>query len=197
MMRRYDAPLLLAAALLLGGCSSGGGPGADELLAGAHRSLDRGDTKNARTWLESARPVVESQRQKKEYRLLEAELDVRTGRAARALGIADKLLAAYPEDPRVHELAGKARMTSGDFTGASVEFTIARAAYRDEADVARAADLIALSSGLEAYAAGRLAVAQDQWDAIRSPQLRASVFDESGEDKPAHEAAGKPVAWLD
>ena len=188
---RFAAPLFLAGLFVAApsGCASSSMPGADELLAGAHRSLELNDTATAHQWLQSAQPRLESARQTKEFELLTAELDLRTGSADLALPAADHLLQRYPDDPRAHELAGKAQLMEGDFEAAGRHFTIARERYRDPDDVQRAADLLALSRGFEAYADGKLAAAQGEWEVIRSRELRASVLDASASSGAAGDRA--------
>ena len=75
----------LIAALLLGGCETPSGPSAGDLLAGAHASLADDDAATARDWLVSAEPTLDTARQRKEYEMLMAEVDLRTGQADLAL----------------------------------------------------------------------------------------------------------------
>jgi hypothetical protein len=96
--------------------------------------------------------------------------------ATQALARTDRLLEAYPHDPRVNELAGKAQLRLGDFTDASRHFDLARQRFDAPDDQDRATDLLALSNGLNAYAHGRLALAQGMWGGIKDRELRDSVM---------------------
>lgn len=169
-----------AVIVLAAGCTAGSNlPTADDLLAGAHDSLAQDDPATARTWLSSARPRLESDRQKKEYELMAAELELRSGNAEPAQAAIEGLLGRYPDDPRVHELAGKTDLRLGDFAGARRHFEVCAAAYGADEDVGRANDLVALAEGFESYARGHLGTARDRWARIREPRLRASVLDAS------------------
>lgn len=63
----------------------------------------------------------------------------------------------------------------GDFAQASRDFTEAMNTYTRESDAARAADLLALARGFEAYGQGRLAAADERWAGIADDQLRSWV----------------------
>ncbi len=182
MKNRFASGLIctLAAAGLVG-CGATGMPTADILLAGAHGSLVDNDTGRAREWLASAEPRLETNRQWKEHQLLTAELDIRTGQAELARPTVTHLLERYPDDPRVHELAGKVRLAVGDFPGAVRQFSTAAGQYRNDEDIARATDLVVLAEGFEAFAGGRMAAARQRWEAIQDRRLRASVFNASDE----------------
>ena len=180
MRIRFAAPGLVCTGLALtvatlSGCGSSGSATADGLLAGAHASLEEDDTASAREWLASAKTVLTTARETKEYDLLAVELEVRSGRAERAMPTIERLLATYPRDPRVHEVAGKAWLMQGDFAQAGRDFGTAMNAYTDEADAARAADLLALARGFEAYGQGRLSAAEERWAGIADDELRAWV----------------------
>ncbi|MHC4415566.1 MAG: tetratricopeptide repeat protein [Planctomycetota bacterium] len=188
MKIRVTAPWLVLSLSLAGpmGCGANSGlPTASDLLAGAHASLEQDDTKTAEQWLASARSSLETDRERKEFELLAAELDIRTGEAELALPAMSRLLESYPDDPRVHELAGKTRFQLGEFAEAGRHFGIAQNRYRDEEDVGRATDLVALARGFEAYARGRMAEAKQRWGHIKDRALRASVFDASVAAAPA------------
>jgi Flp pilus assembly protein TadD len=109
-----------------------------------------------------------------------AEVEIRTGQADIALPVMNQLLAADPSDPRAHEMAGKARLMLGDFSEARQHFSVASTSYSRDADVRRSQDLGALAEGFEAYAQGRVALAEDVWASIADPHLRAEVMGASG-----------------
>ncbi len=181
MRIRFAAPGLVCTGLALtvatlSGCGSSGSATADGLLAGAHASLEEDDTASAREWLASAKTVLTTARQSKEYDLLAVEIEVRSGRSERAMPTIERMLATYPRDPRVHEVAGKAWLLLGDFAQAGRDFGTAMDAYTDEADAARAADLLALARGFEAYARGRVGDAEERWTGIADDRLRAGVL---------------------
>lgn len=174
MRLRLIAPWLIGA-MLLGGCGAATLPATGDMLAGAHASLADNDALTARQWLASAEPTLVDDRQRMEYQLLMAEVDIRTGQADVALPAMNQLLAVNPNDPRAHEMAGKARLMLGEFADARQHFNAALAAYRHEADMSRAADLLALTEGLDAYARGRFAQAEQSWAGIGDERLRAGV----------------------
>ncbi len=185
---------LVGLGLVLAAAAGCGNRGTDELLAGAHASLVQGDLPGARNLLEGAEGGLESDRQHKEFELLSAEVDVRAGNPELARPVIDGLLDAYPDDPRVHEMAGKVALAEGEFGEAGVQFGIAAGRYKDAGDVARAGDLVALAKGLNAYAAGRIAEAREHWTAIKDRTLRSSVLSAAGEpDEPTTLAqSGQP-----
>ncbi len=170
-----------AGTLVLAGCTMfSNSPAASDLLAGAHQSLEEDDTASARQWLAGAEGHLDSARDHKEYELLAAELDIRTGRPELAEPAVDRLLQSNPGDPRVQELAGKTRFALADYAEASRHFESARQRYRREHDIDRSSDLVALSNGFDAYARGRLATARDHWGQIKDRDLRQSVFSAAG-----------------
>lgn len=175
-MRMPTTASVLIGAVLLGGCTVSNMPPTDTMLAGAHASLDENDAVTARQWLASAEPTLDNARERKEYELLLAEVEIRTGQADVALPVMNQLLAADPSDPRAHEVAGKARLMLGDFSEARQHFSVAATSYSRDADVRRAEDLGALAEGFEAYAVGRVALAEDAWASIGDPKLRAGVI---------------------
>ena len=175
-MRMPTTASVLIGAALLGGCTVSNMPPTDTMLAGAHASLDENDAVTARQWLASAEPTLDNARERKEYELLLAEVEIRTGQADVALPVMNQLLAADPSDPRAHEVAGKARLMLGDFSEARQHFSVAATTYSRDADVRRAEDLGALAEGFEAYAVGRVALAEDAWASIGDPELRAGVM---------------------
>lgn len=179
-MRTRRLALLAGLCLAAAGCATDT-TGADEMLAGAHGSLEAGNVTTARQWLDGALPRLENARQRKEYELLLAEADIRSGDADLAAGAMRHLLEQDPDDPRVHELAGKADLMQGDFAAAGDHFDIARGRYAGEADAARAGDLMVMAQGFEAYSQGRIAAARDTWLGIRDRQLRAGILGASGE----------------
>ena len=187
-MRMPTAASALIGALFLGGCGASNMPATDAMLAGAHASLEENDAVTARQWLASAEPTLDNARERKEYELLLAEVEIRTGQADVALPVMNQLLAADPNDPRAHEMAGKARLMLGDFSEALHHFSAAATLYSRAADVTRAQDLGALAEGFESYALGRVALAKDAWAAIVDPQLRAGVLGASGGDGSGHAA---------
>ena len=179
-MRTRSCPVVLLALAALTGCGSGSGlPTTNDLLAGAHQSLVAGDLKTTGQWLGSARARLQTKEQLREFQLLTAELDIRSGDAGLAAASMDELLSRDPDDPRAHELAGKAHLLLGDFSEARRHFGIAAGRYRSEEDSLRAADLLTLARGFEAYATGSVTAAHEHWKTIRSRGLRASVFDAS------------------
>ena len=184
MVNRLIVPLALAALVGLTGCSSKGMPSAGELLAGAHDSLEQNDTKTAGVWLGSARDRLESDLDHKEYGMLDAEMALRTGAPGAARATAEELLEEYPHDPRIHELAGKAMLATGAFDDAVSHLDYATNRYDDDADVARATDLLHLARGLQAYAEGDLATAQEHWLTIRDPQLQQGIRQATSAQKP-------------
>jgi outer membrane protein assembly factor BamD (BamD/ComL family) len=175
MVNRLLVPLLLAALVVTTGCSSSDMPSASELLAGAHNSLEQNDTKTAGVWLGSARERLDSDLDYKEYAMLDAELALRTGAPGAARVTAEELLAQYPHDPRIHELAGKSMLATGAFDEAVSHLDYATNRYENEEDAARATDLLHLARGFRSYAEGDLASAQDHWLTIRDPQLQEGV----------------------
>ena len=179
-MRMPTTASCLIGVLLLGGCGASTLPPTDTMLAGAHASLAENDAVTARQWLASAEPTLDNARERKEYELLMAEVEIRTGQADVALPVMNQLLAADPSDPRAHEMAGKARLMLGEFSEARQHFSVAATSYSREADVTRAEDLGALAEGFEAYALGRVALAEDSWATIVDPKLRAGVLGASG-----------------
>ncbi len=179
-MRMPTTASCLIGVLLLGGCGASTLPPTDTMLAGAHASLAENDAVTARQWLASAEPTLDNARERKEYELLMAEVEIRTGQADVALPVMNQLLAADPSDPRAHEMAGKARLMLGEFSEARQHFSVAATSYTREADVTRAEDLGALAEGFEAYALGRVALADDSWATIVDPKLRAGVLGASG-----------------
>jgi len=179
-MRMPTTASALIGALLLGGCGASNMPATDAMLAGAHASLGENDAVTARQWLASAEPTLDNAAERKEYELLMAEVEIRTGHADVALPVMNQLLAADPRDPRAHEMVGKAHLMLGEFAQARHHFTIAATSYSRAADVSRAQDLDALAEGFEAYALGRMAVAKDSWAAIVDAKLRAGVLGASG-----------------
>ncbi len=179
-MRMPTTASCLIGVLLLGGCGASTLPPTDTMLAGAHASLAENDAVTARQWLASAEPTLDNARERKEYELLMAEVEIRTGQADVALPVMNQLLAADPSDPRAHEMAGKARLMLGEFSEARQHFSVAATSYTREADVTRAEDLGALAEGFEAYALGRVALAEDSWATIVDPKLRAGVLGASG-----------------
>ena len=183
-MRMPMTASALIGALLLGGCNTSNMPPTDTMLAGAHASLEQNDAVTARQWLTSAEPTLDNARERKEYELLMAEVEIRTGQADVALPVMNQLLAADPSDPRAHEMAGKARLMLGEFSEARQHFSVAATSYSRKADVSRAEDLGALAEGFEAYALGRVALAQDAWTAIVDAKLRAGVLGASGGNGP-------------
>ncbi len=174
----------LTAAMLLSGCGASSGPMTGDLLAGAHASLGHNDAATAREWLASAEPTLENASQRKEYELLMAEVDLRTGQADLALPAMNRLLAWDPGDPRVHEIAGKAGLMLGDFADAREHFSTALSAYERDEDMNRAADLMVLAQGFEEYAQGRHAEAENAWAGISDQQLRKGVLGASAETIP-------------
>ncbi len=174
----------LTAAMLLAGCGASGGPSTGDFLAGAHASLGQHDAATAREWLVSAEPTLDNASQRKEYELLMAEVDLRTGQADLALPAMTRLLAWDPGDPRVHEIAGKAGLMLGEFADAREHFSTALNAYARDEDVSRAADLMALAQGFQEYARGRHAAAEDAWAGISDQQLRLGVLGASAETIP-------------
>ena len=168
---------VLTASLLLAGCSTPAGQSSVNVsLAGAHAALERDGLTDADKRLSGAEPSLHSDHERKTYELLRAETEIRTAQAKRALSRTDRLLAAYPHDPRAHELAGKAQLRLGDFTDASRHFDVARQRYVTRDDRSRATDLLALSNGLNAYTHGRLALAQATWARIKDSDVRGSVM---------------------
>ncbi len=174
MRLRSIAPWLIGV-MLLGGCGATTLPGTGDMLAGAHASLVENDAATARQWLASAEPTLGTDHERKEYQLLMAELEIRTGQAELALPAMNQLLAVNPNDPRANEMAGKARLMLGEFAEARRHFNAALTGYRREADVSRALDLLALTDGLDAYARGRFAQAEESWVDIGDDRLRAAV----------------------
>lgn len=174
MRLRSIAPWLIGATVLAG-CGATTLPVTGDMLAGAHASLADNDAVTARQWLASAEPTLADDRERRDYQLLMAEVDVRTGQALLALPAMNQLLAVNPNDPRANEMAGKARLMLGEFADARQHFNAALAGYRHEADMSRAADLLALSEGLDAYARGRFAQAEESWAGIGDERLRAGV----------------------
>ncbi len=174
MRLRSIAPWLIGA-MLLGGCGAKTLPATGDMLAGAHASLADNDAATARQWLASAEPTLGNEHERKEYQLLMAEVEIRTGQADLALPAMHQLLAADPNDPWANEMAGKARLMLGEFSEARRHFNAALTGYRREADVSRAADLLALTDGLDAYAQGRFAQAEESWAGIGDDTLRAGV----------------------
>lgn len=174
MRLRSIAPWLIGA-MLLGGCGATTMPATSEMLVGAHASLVENDAATARQWLAGAEPTLANDGERRDYQLLMAEVDLRTGHALRALPAMTKLLAVNPNDPRANEMAGKARLMLGEFADARQHFNVALAGYRHEADMSRAADLLALTEGLDAYARGRFAQAEASWAGIGDERLRAGV----------------------
>ena len=77
----------LTAAMLLAGCGASSGPSTGDLLTGAHASLGHNDAATAREWLVSAESTLDNASQRKEYELLMAEVDLRTGHWNRVLTI--------------------------------------------------------------------------------------------------------------
>ncbi len=187
----------LIAALLLGGCGTPSGPSAGVLLAGAHASLADDDAATAREWLVSAEPTLDTARQRKEYEMLMAEVDLRTGQADLALPAMNRLLAWDPGDPRAHEIAGKAGLMLGDYADAQEHFSTALSAYEREQDVNRAADLLALAQGFEEYARGRHAAAEEAWAGISDRRLRTRVLASSAETIPNTGPANGTLARTD
>jgi len=165
----------LIGGMLLGGCGAKIMPATGDMLAGAHASLADNDAAAARQWLASAEPTLNSARERMEYQLLAAEIEIRTGAADLALPAMDQLLVADPRDPRANEVAGKARLVLGEFTEARRHFNAALTGYRHEADLARAEDLLALTEGLDAYSRGRFAEAEELWGGIGDERLRAGL----------------------
>ena len=151
-------------------------PAASVSLAGAHASLERDGLTDADKRLDGAESSVRSDHERKMYELLRAETEIRTAQVKQALSRTDRLVAAYPHDPRVHEVAGKAQLRLGDFTDASRHFDVARQRYVARDDRSRATDLLALSNGLDAYTHGRLALAQATWARIKDSDVRGSVM---------------------
>ena len=196
-MRIPTTASALIGALLLGGCGASTLPPTDTMLSGAHASLEENDAATARQWLESAEPTLDNARERKEYELLMAEVEIRTGQADVVLPVMDRLLAADPSDPRAHEMAGKARLMLGEFSEARQHFGVAATSYSRSADVSRAQDLGALAEGFEAYAVGRVALAEDAWAAIVDPKLRAGVLGASGGDGPGLAADDGALARFD
>lgn len=187
--------LLLLPLAGLAGCGARSTmPTADDLLAGAHDSLVADDNETARQFLGSAQERLETNRQWNEYQLMTAELDIRTGQPELALPAVDHLLDRNPDDPRVHELAGKVRLSLGDFAEAAQNFRHAQDRYTSEEDIARVTDLLALAEGFQEYAAGRLAAAQQRWGAIQDRTLRSEVFGAAGESPPARGSASGSLA---
>jgi len=174
-MRVRSIAAWLIGGLLLGGCGAKIMPAGGDMLAGAHASLTDNDTVAARQWLASAEPTLNSARDRREYELLAAEVEIRTGAADLALPAMDRLLVADPSDPRANEVAGKARLVLGEFTAARRHFNAALTGYRHEADLNRAQDLLALTEGLDAYSRGRFAQAEESWGGIGDERLRAGV----------------------
>lgn len=175
MRTRLFIALLPLVAASLTACSGGSYTTADGLLAGAHNQLEQNDTAMASKWLASAALEVKTQGELKEYDLLQVEAELRSGRIDQARAISDRLLASYPRDPRVNEVAGKTRLMQGLYGDAAGHFEIALTDYQRESDRSRAADLLILARGFESYAAGRLAAAEETWATIVDDRLRATV----------------------
>jgi uncharacterized protein HemY len=187
-MKIRIASLGLLALLWLGGCATSSDlPTTNDLLLGAHASLEQGDLETARVWLGSARSSLETDEDHKQFALLASEVDLRAGQAEVARQSMDQLLESYPVDPRVHEMAGKSRLHLGEFHEASSHFDVAVRRYEDEDDIRRASDLFALARGLEAYAEGHVVAAQDHWASISDRDLRASVMESSGAVPPPND----------
>ena len=172
MRIRFFVPIL---ALSIAGCGSSY-TSTDGLLAGVHNHLEKDDTALAGQWLASAAPEVKTESERKEYQLLQVELDIRSGRTDRAVLIVDRLLSEYPRDPRVNEVAGKTRLMQGNYVEAAGLFELAVHAYGGDADAARATDLLALARGFEAYARGRVGDSEERWTGIADDRLRAGVL---------------------
>lgn len=172
--------LCLLGAVILVGCSGRqDGPTANQLLAGAHTSLAQDDLEMAEVWLGSARPRLETEPQKTEFKLLSAEINLRSGRPEPALAEMNALLKDQPSNPRVHELVGKADLMLGSYEEAAGHFQVAKAHYSSELEGNRASDLLRLALGLSAYAEGDMSVAHEHWRSISDPNLYASVTDSS------------------
>ena len=169
-MRMPTIASCLVGALLLGGCNASTAPPTDTMLSGAHASLAENDAVSARQWLASAKPTIDNARERKEYELLLAEVEIRTGQADLALPAMNQLLAADPSDPRAHEMAGKAQLMLGDFAEAHQHFNVAVTAYTRNLDVNRAEDLRALAKGFEAYA--HELYQRSKWGPTASPAWR-------------------------
>jgi hypothetical protein len=178
MRIRAIAPLL-AAVVTLGGCGSSYSPSASSMLASAHTSLERNDAATAQHYLDSASTELGSARDRKEYRLLTAELLVRTGRADEADAEVSDLLSQYPHDPRVQEMVGKTKLMTGEFASAVWHFDKSMNGYAADPDIRRSSDLLALARGFDSYAGGRIAAAEEHWAGIQDSELRASVLHSS------------------
>ncbi len=195
-MRMPTTASCLIGVLLLGGCGASTLPPTDTMLAGAHASLAENDAVTARQWLASAEPTLDNARERKEYELLMAEVEIRTGQADLALPAMNQLLVADPNNPRAHEMAGKARLMLGEFTEARQHFNVAVTSYNRNTDVDRAKDLRALAEGFEAYALGRVAEAEDSWGQIGDAKLRAGVLGASAGQGPAPQPGDGTVARI-
>jgi len=184
--RLIVGPLL--ALFALAGCTTSHSPTASAMLASAHASLERNDTDSARQYLDGAGARLDTARDRKEYALLTAEVQLRTGDAVAAERAMTSLLSSYPHDPRVQEMAGKSALLTGDFTSAVYHFDKAMNGYAAQADIDRAADLLALARGFDAYAGGRIAAAEEHWAGIRDAGLRAGVLHSSAAMSPQQSA---------
>jgi len=106
--------------------------------------------------------------------LLAAEAKLQQGDFDAALALAERARRTS-EHPQVREIEGKVALRQGDLTGALGHLQWAHDTYEGAEDVARAADLVALIRGLQAYALADVRGARDHWAGIADPAVRSSV----------------------
>ena len=165
-----------AAGLLVLGCRTPAVVEYDKELTKAREALTDGRQQAADRSLVNALAIAtEHNLDVSETSLLRAEMAIRAGNAETAVSIAREVLAVDQDNARANEVCGKALLTGGRFAEAEPHLVAAQSAYPTACDRGRAADLIALTRGLQAYGRGDLAVAQKYWAGINDDDLRYVV----------------------
>ena len=179
MHRIHSIMLLLAcsAVMVFAGCS-GNAARVDynKKLKTAFSQLEKGDPERAAENLEQARQIAqENGYDQTEVDRLNVEANMGIGNNVDAYAQAKALLDANPEDPFANELMGKILLKEGQYSQAEKHFITAQEAYESKIDLARAADLLAMSRYFAAYEHGNPRLAESYLHEIKDADLQHAL----------------------
>ncbi len=171
--------MILIGSALLAGCASvptntGTTLSVDPLIE-AKNAIVTGDLKRAEGALRPAPSSVGATDARSQARaLLLAELALRRGNDAEARRFAAMVHEVAPNDHNASEILGKIALRGGRFGEARQLFESARVFATRNSDCVRACDLLHITAGLAAYAAGNITEARAEWAQVRNTTMRGS-----------------------